>query len=171
MKHETSEHRVRDAQNISQMCLCCGEENRFGLHAQFLNLDDGSLAATFTTIDEHQSYPGRVHGGITATFLDELLGRVMQVKHPEVFGVTVELNTKYHAPVPLGEPLLGIARLEKLTAHFSVTSALLVLQDGTVAAQATARYRRQSVDKIVEGGLAEKDWHPDPRPHPKTIVA
>jgi uncharacterized protein (TIGR00369 family) len=152
------------------MCLACGEENIFGLHAQFLNLEDGSLAATFTTIEEHQSYPGRVHGGITATILDEMLGRVVQVEHPEIFGVTMELTIKYRAPVPLGEPLLGIARLDKITARVSEASGVILLQDGTVAAQGFARYLRVPVDKIVEGGLAEEDWHPDPRTPPEVIV-
>jgi uncharacterized protein (TIGR00369 family) len=170
MRHEVGTYNVRDVQNISEMCLACGEENIFGLHAQFLNLEDGSLAATFTTIAEHQSYPGRVHGGITATILDELLGRVVQVDHPEIFGVTMELTVKYRAPVPIGEPLLCIGHLDKLTSRCSEATGVVLLQDGTVAAQGFARYMRVAVDDIVKGGLADKDWHRDPRPHPDTIT-
>jgi uncharacterized protein (TIGR00369 family) len=171
MRHDIKTYNVRDLQNISHMCLACGEENIFGLHAQFMNLDDGSLAASFTTIDEHQSYPGRVHGGIIAAILDELLGRVVQVSHPEIFGVTMELNIKYRAPVPLGEQLLCIGHLDKLTSRCSEAAGVVLLPDGKVAAEGFARYLRAPLDQIVSEGLAEKDWHPDLRPHPDTITA
>jgi uncharacterized protein (TIGR00369 family) len=171
MKHEPQTYTVRDAQKISRMCLACGSENIFGLHAQFLNLADGSLAALMTTREEHQSYPGRVHGGIIATILDEVLGRVAQVKDPDVFGVTMEITVKYRAPVPLGEPLLCIAHLEKERSRVIEANGLIILQDGSIAAQGFARYLLTEVDNIVSGGLTDENWFADSRPHPDSIIA
>jgi uncharacterized protein (TIGR00369 family) len=169
MKHETCEHRVDGAQNIARMCFVCGEENSFGLHAQFLELDDGRLCAEFTASDEHQSYPGRAHGGVVSAILDEVIGRAIQVAHPEVFGVTLDLNVRFRKPVPLNVPLRVIAEITKDTHRAFEGEGRILLEDGSVAAEATARYLRLPVDTISEGGLTEEDWRVDTRDHPGSV--
>jgi len=49
----------------------CGVENASSLKARFYELDDGELLGVFAPLEEHQSYPGRLHGGISAAVLDE----------------------------------------------------------------------------------------------------
>ena len=57
--------------------------------------------AVFTARDEHQSYPGRLHGGISATVLDETIGRAILIRSQgEVWGVTVEFTMRFKKPVP-----------------------------------------------------------------------
>ncbi len=63
-------HSVTGKQANSKMCLVCGLKNPFGLHTSFFELDNDELLAVFTPREEHQSYPGRLHGGITSTILD-----------------------------------------------------------------------------------------------------
>ena len=46
----------------SQMCFACGLENPIGLKMAFYEDDEGRVVANFTTRDEHQGYPGVVHG-------------------------------------------------------------------------------------------------------------
>ncbi|MDR1713235.1 MAG: PaaI family thioesterase [Coriobacteriales bacterium] len=171
MHRELSEIPVTGSQYISRMCFVCGEENHMSLKAQFLVLDDGRLCATFEPSEEHQSYPGRLHGGVTSAILDETIGRVVQVKHPEIFGVTIELNVKFRQPVPLGCPLKVVATLTKESARIFEGTGELLLPDGTVAAQATARYFRLPVDAISEGGLSDEDWFADQRQCPNSIQA
>ncbi|MDR0500176.1 MAG: PaaI family thioesterase [Coriobacteriales bacterium] len=171
MKHELEEKQVVGTQNVSNMCLVCGEGNPLSLHAQFLDLEDGSLCATFQPQPEHQSYPGRLHGGIIAAILDEVLGRVVQTRHPDVFGVTMELNVKFRAPVPLDMPVKVLARLDKLTQWISEAKGEIVLADGTVAAEGFARYKRVALEQISAGGLSHTDWHADTRAHPNSVLA
>ena len=39
--------KVVSAQNISRMCMVCGTENDWGLHARFLELEGGELLGIF----------------------------------------------------------------------------------------------------------------------------
>lgn len=169
MKHETCEHQVDGAQNITRMCFVCGEENPLGLHSQFFELDDGRLVAEFTALEEHQSYPGRTHGGIVSAILDETIGRALQVAHPEIFGVTMELNVRFRKPVPLNVPLRVLAEITKDTHRIFEGKGLLLLQDGSVAAEATARYLRQEIHSISKDGFTEEDWRIDTRELPKSV--
>ena len=45
------------------MCFACGEQNPIGLHLHFFWIPNGVLAF-FTPRQEHQSYDGRMHGGL-----------------------------------------------------------------------------------------------------------
>jgi uncharacterized protein (TIGR00369 family) len=170
MKYQPCKSRVSGAQNISRRCFVCGGENTMGLHAQFYELEDGRLVAEFTAADEHQSYPGRVHGGVISAILDETIGRAMQVADPDIFGVTLELNVRFRKPVPLGVPLRVVAKITEHSNRMFAGEGVLLLEDDSVAAQATARYLRMDVGGIVEGGLSDMDWHPDERKPPKAVT-
>jgi len=170
MRHEVSEVPVCSQQNISRMCFVCGTENTFGLHAKFLELEDGRLCAEFVAQDQHQSYPGRMHGGIISTILDEVIGRTIQITDPDVFGVTIELNVHFRKPVPLNTPVRVVAEItEQKERHFT-GEAKLLLDDGSVAANATARYLKKDTRHIVDGGLTDADWYPDQRELPDSVV-
>jgi uncharacterized protein (TIGR00369 family) len=152
------------------MCFVCGRENAVSLNARFLSLEDGRVCAEFEAQDVHQSYPGRVHGGVISAILDETIGRAIQVEHPDDFGVTIELSVKYRSPVPIGESLLVVAWLTKVTKRVFEGEGQLLLPDGTVAAQGFARYYRQSLGLITQGGLPEEEWFTDTRPAPSQVA-
>jgi acyl-coenzyme A thioesterase PaaI-like protein len=59
------------------MCFVCGEKNDFGLRAKFYETDNNELVALINPSEQHQGYPGRMHGGIAATILDETMARSM----------------------------------------------------------------------------------------------
>ena len=61
--------KVLKRQPNSKMCFVCGLDNKFGLKSRFYELEDNQLMAIFTAAEEHQGYPGRLHGGIAATIL------------------------------------------------------------------------------------------------------
>ncbi len=71
-------------------------------------MEDERAATLFSFRPEHQSYPGRVHGGLIAAMLDELGFRALWVHDEETLGVTLKLETKYRKPVPYGVPLKGV---------------------------------------------------------------
>ena len=94
--------RVTGKQPNSKMCLVCGLKNPFGLHTAFYELDNREILAVFKPREEHQSYPGRLHGGIVSAILDEAIGRAIMIHSDgEVWGVTVDLQVRFKKPVPL----------------------------------------------------------------------
>jgi len=130
------QHKVITKQPNSKMCLVCGLKNPFGLHTSFFELDNEELLAIFAPREEHQSYPGRLHGGISSTILDETMGRAIMIKSTdEVWGVTVELNIRFKKPVPLDQELRAIGRITKDSNRFFEGTGELLLEDGTVAAE------------------------------------
>ena len=84
--------KVVGKQTNSRNCIVCGMDNQFGIKAPFYNMEDGSIATIFKYNFFHQSYPGRVHGGMITSMLDELIGRVLWISEPDVYAVTTSLE-------------------------------------------------------------------------------
>lgn len=161
-------HAVLAAQNISRMCMVCGTENTAGLHARFFEIEGGELACVFTPREEHQGYPGRLHGGIASTVLDETIGRAINLTDPDAWGVTVELNVRYRQPVPLGGEIVVRGRITKDSRRLFEGTAEILLDDGTVAVEAAGKYLRLPIDKIAEADFTS-EWFADGRPLPETV--
>lgn len=94
--------KILSKQKNSRMCMICGLDNEYGVNAPFYNMEDGSVMTVFRYKEQHQSYPGRVHGGMITAMLDEMGLRSLWAKElsEETFGVTISLDTKYRKPVP-----------------------------------------------------------------------
>lgn len=150
-------------QNNSRKCFVCGLGNDSGLHAAFYETEAGELVALVRPEEEHQSYPGRMHGGVAAALLDETIGRAIAIgKDEDVWGVTVELTTKYRKPLPLGQELKVVGRVTKDGSRFFEGSGEILLESGEVAVQATGRYLKVPIGKITDSGMAEADWFQAP---------
>ncbi len=160
--------KVLGAQNVSRMCMVCGTENGAGLGARFYELDDGELLGVFRPRHEHQSYPGRLHGGIATTLLDETIGRAVNIGDPDAWGVTVELTVRFKKPVPLDSEVRSIGRITKDSSRLFEGTGEIVLADGTVAVEASGRYLKMPIDKIAEGDFDEQ-WFPDARELPERV--
>jgi acyl-coenzyme A thioesterase PaaI-like protein len=89
----------------SRHCFVCGIDNPFGLKMKFYTISPGIVETHYTAGEHHQGYPGIVHGGIIASMLDEVMGRVFMGDENPRFMVTGELKIKYRKPVPLGQVL------------------------------------------------------------------
>ena len=160
--------KITGVQNISRMCMVCGTENRAGLKAHFWELDSGELLGTFQPLPEHQGYPGRLHGGIAATLLDETMGRAVTMRDPNAWGVTIELTVRFRKPVPLDADVRAIGRITKDSSRLFESAGEIVLDDGSVAVEATGKYIKMSVERIAEGDFGEQ-WFDDGRPAPDEI--
>jgi uncharacterized protein (TIGR00369 family) len=153
--------KVTGQQHISKNCLVCGVENPFGLKTKFYELENKEVVAYFTPHTYHQSYPGILHGGISATILDETIGRAIMAHYgQESFGVTIELNLKYKKPVPLGVELKVVGRIINDKGRIFEGTGELILPDGEVAVSASGRYMKRSVTQIVEDDFIEDEWFP-----------
>ena len=152
-------HRVLRKQKNSKMCLVCGLKNPYGLRSFFYEMENGELMAVFTPMEEHQSYPGRLHGGIAAAILDETIGRAIMMKYEEDFwGVTIEFTSKYKKPVPLDEELRVIGRITKDTRRIFEGTGEIILQDGSMAVEGYGKYIKLPLSKIADFDPETQEW-------------
>lgn len=141
------------------MCLVCGLKNEFGLYTSFYELENDELLAVFKPREVHQSYPGRLHGGIISTILDETIGRAIMMRHEHAFwGVTMEITVRFKKPVPLDDKLRVIGRITKDTRRIFEGTGEVLLPDGTVAAEAQGKYMKLPLEKIADFKADEQDW-------------
>jgi len=141
------------------MCFVCGRNNDAGLQAAFYEMEDGCLVCLFTPQEVHQSYPGRLHGGIASTILDETIGRAIMIgSGGEVWGVTLELTVEYKKPVPLGVELRVIGRIDGESSRFFSGSGEILLPGGEIAVLARGRYMKVPIEKIAEFDEAAFGW-------------
>jgi len=160
--------KVLGSQNVSRMCMVCGRDNPWSLKARFYELESGELVGEFDVLEQHQSYPGRLHGGVSSAILDETIGRAISIAHPEEWGVTVELTVRFRKPVPLDEPLRAIARITRDTSRIFEGTGEIVLPDGTVAVEASGKYVKMPIEQIAEGDF-RREWFADDREAPQQL--
>ena len=151
-------HRVTAKQHNSKMCFVCGLKNSFGLKASFYELEGDQLVALFTPCEEHQSYPGRMHGGLAATILDETIGRAVMIKEDEIWGVTVEFKVRYRQPIPLGVELRVVGRITKDSRRLFEGSGEILLPDGQIAVEGIGKYIKLPLDEIADFDFEEQEW-------------
>lgn len=151
-------YKVTGKQENSSMCLVCGMKNDMGLKTSFYELENGELVSVFKTKEEHQSYPGRLHGGITGAVLDETIGRAIMIKDKKVWGVTIELSIRYKKPIPLNTELKAVGRITKDTSRIFEGTGELLLPNGEVAATAQGRYMKMPIDKITDTDEMHMEW-------------
>ncbi len=143
----------------SRMCLVCGLKNDLGLKSAFYELENQELLAIFTPDVHHQSYPGRLHGGIASSILDESMGRAIMIgDRGDVWGVTVDLEIRFKMPVPLNRQLRIVSRVVSENKRFFVGSGELLLPDGSVAVAGRGKYLKQPPERIADFDPAAEEW-------------
>ena len=151
--------KITNKQPISNMCFVCGTHNQYGLKSAFYDLENGEILALFTPRTEHQSYPGRLHGGIAAAILDEAIGRAILNRHDRpLWGVTLEFSMKFRKPVPLGEEIQVIARIDRENKRSFSGSGEILCADGSHAIEATGRYLKRELDQLGEFDPTGEGW-------------
>jgi uncharacterized protein (TIGR00369 family) len=160
---------VQAAQHVSRMCLVCGVQNQAGLQGRFFVLADGELAGVFQPRVEHQGYPGRLHGGIISAILDETIGRAVNAADRQVWGVTVEFTVRFRKPVPLDREVRAIGRITRDSNRVFEGTGEIVLEDGTVAAEAQGKYVKLPIDQIAAVDFPDSEWFADSLPLPAGI--
>ena len=150
--------KVLRKQKNTKNCFICGLENGSGLKAEFYELEDGTVAALAVAHFLHQSYPQRVHGGVSAALLDETIGRAIIALEPDSWGVTIEISTRYEKPVPYDVPLIVTGRITKNSKLFYAGEGSIILPNGEIAVTAKARYIKMEISKISDFDEKAEGW-------------
>jgi uncharacterized protein (TIGR00369 family) len=151
-------YKVLKKQHNSKKCIVCGLSNDIGLKASFYEVENGELVALFKPLEEHQSYPGRLHGGISSAILDETIGRAISISQENMWGVTIELSVKYRKPVPLNEELKVVGRITRDTSRIFEGTGEILLSNGEVAVTAVGKYMKMPLEKITDLDFIDDEW-------------
>jgi acyl-coenzyme A thioesterase PaaI-like protein len=152
--------KVTAKQHNSRMCFVCGLKNSAGLKASFYEVEGDQLVAIFNPCEQHQGYPGRLHGGLAATILDETIGRAMNISQHEIWGVTVEFNVRYKKPVPLDQELRVVGRITDQNRRLFEGTGEILLPDGEVAVTGYGKYIKLPLEEISDFDYEEQEWKP-----------
>ncbi len=153
------EIRVTAKQPNSKMCFACGLDNGFGLKSRFYELETGELLGIFQPAEEHQGYPGRLHGGLAATILDETIGRTMMIHQSDgIWGVTVDFSMRLKKPIPLDGEVRVLARVTKDGKRIFEGSGEILLADGNIAVEGKGKYLKMDINKIADFDVEEQLW-------------
>jgi acyl-coenzyme A thioesterase PaaI-like protein len=110
--------------------IVAGAANPMGLAAQLWR--DGDTACMRVTLGKaFEGAPGRAHGGVVAALLDEVMG-LMNVIHGAM-AFTATLDITYHAPTPVGEPIIARAWLARRDGRKHSVESTLHAEDVLVA--------------------------------------
>ena len=144
----------------SKHCFLCGVENPIGLKLAFYETQENRVLVRFVPEERHQGYPGVMHGGIACALLDETIGRTL-VSH-DIWAMTVDLQVRFHQPVPLCEPLTVVGEIERLRSRMMNGRGEIRLADGSVAVSAQGRYIHLPEDKVDEFRDQLESWQAVP---------
>jgi uncharacterized protein (TIGR00369 family) len=94
----------------------------------------------YTPCDYQQGYPGRMHGGIVATLIDEAMG--WAVYGAAQWGATARLNVRFRKAVRLDQPLCVEAWVTNLRTRLIELRAEVRDPDGNLLAEGDGTFMR-----------------------------
>lgn len=119
------------------MCFGCGKDNPMGLHLHF-RTDENGCYTSFVPQQVHQSYDGRMHGGLISTLLDETMGNYPYMYEHKV-AYTARLEVRFRQPVRIGERIHVITKVKRRKGQLLEMTGQVIREDGTVAAEADGK--------------------------------
>lgn len=119
------------------MCFGCGKNNPMGLHLHF-RTDENGCYTSFVPQPVHQSYDGRMHGGLISTLLDETMGNYPYMYEHKV-AYTARLEVRFRQPVRIGERIHVITKVKRRKGQLLEMTGQVIREDGTVAAEADGK--------------------------------
>jgi uncharacterized protein (TIGR00369 family) len=145
----------------SDHCFVCGRKNPAGLYMQFYDNGNNEVCSDYTVASRYQSYPGIVHGGILASMLDEVVGRVAIIGDHHHFMVSVRLEVVYRHPVPIETPLKIRGRIVRLGGRLGKAQGEIILPDGRVACEAAITLADIPAEILSKSSYEQLGWHVD----------
>lgn len=126
-------------------CYVCGSENPRGLGVRF-EVEAGVVTARFVPHPDHCGYNDRVHGGVIAALLDEVMGWAPSVLKQR-FCVAAEIVVRYLKPLPIGQPVTVRGEMTADRGRLWEARGEIADDAGTVYARGTGKYHPLSEEQ------------------------
>lgn len=117
-------------------CFGCGRDNPIGLKLD-MKLEGDYCVTYFTPKAEHESYGDRMHGGLTSTLLDEVMGDYVFRKAGKP-AYTARLEIRFRSAIRIGETVKVEGWPEVHRGRLFIMKGKITHADGTPAAEAKA---------------------------------
>lgn len=119
----------------THICFGCSPQNAKGLKMKFYQTAEADIACRVMIPEYLQGYPGVVHGGISATILDEISGHVLLYAHQRV-PMTVNLNCHWIKPLAPKETCIATGKLSFRLGDFCYVKSYLFKENNQIAVTA-----------------------------------
>jgi len=145
----------------ASMCFVCGRDNPVGLKMQFYDNDEHTVTSNLVVDARFQGYPEIVHGGILASILDEVVGRVAMIGDHHHFMMTVNMKVQYRLPVLVNAPITAVGKIVRLKGRIGKAEGQILLEDGRVACSAELTLADMPTEIANESRLQALGWQMD----------
>ena len=133
---------LRDSYAVSHAfadhnCFACGAENAIGMRLH-IELGEGTARAGWRAGDDFVGWSDKVHGGIIATLLDEVMA--WAPSSFDSWAVTAVMTIRYRSPAMPGEQLTATGRVVERRRRIYEVAGEVRGADGRVVAEGRGRY-------------------------------
>jgi uncharacterized protein (TIGR00369 family) len=118
-------------------CFACGRENPIGMRLR-IELGEGSARTTWTGGGDFVGWSDKIHGGIVATLLDEVMA--WAPSSYDSWAVTAEMTIRYRSPAAPGEELVAEGRVAERRRRIYEVTGEVRGTDGRIIAEGSGRY-------------------------------
>lgn len=118
-------------------CFACGAANPIGMRLH-IELGEGTARTTWVVGDDHVGWSDKLHGGIAATLLDEVMA--WACSSFDAWAVTAEMSVRYRSPASPGEELTAEARVVERRRRIYEVRGEVRGADGRLVAEGSGRY-------------------------------
>jgi uncharacterized protein (TIGR00369 family) len=118
-------------------CFACGRDNPIGMGLH-IELGDGEARTSWMPGDDFVGWSDKVHGGIIATLLDEVMA--WAPASFDSWAVTAEMGVRYRSPALPGERLDAVGRVTDRRRRIYEVTGEVRGADGRLVAEGHGRY-------------------------------
>ncbi len=112
-------------------CFACGADNPIGMRLH-IEIGEGTAQARWTAGHDYVGWSDKLHGGIIATLLDEVMA--WAPSSYDSWAVTAEMSIRYRSPATPGEQLIATGRVaERRRRIFEVVGEVRGADDRLIA--------------------------------------
>lgn len=142
-------------------CFACGHSNPIGMRLQ-IEIGEGTASTEWTVGDDFVGWTDKVHGGIIATMLDEVM--CWAPSSFDSWAVTAEMTIRYRSPAAPGERLSAKGRVVNRRRRIYEVTGEVHGEDGRIVAEGRGTYLGASASE--KRALKERYELPPDAPSP-----
>ncbi|MGI9628797.1 MAG: PaaI family thioesterase [Longimicrobiales bacterium] len=127
-------------------CFVCGQNNPIGLKLDF-RIEDGLCLSEFTPGENHQGYPGVVHGGMIFSALDDVMANWLYLQGARAYTAKCDIRFKNAATVG-GRLRLEGRHLDTRGRRVRMAGRAFRDEDGVLVAEALGTFMIINADEF-----------------------